>query len=397
MTFNFLNFLKRSRKLKDFLVLRINSSEAQGLIVKKSERNFYVSNFSSERFDRFGVFQSRDFERDLLKHTIEKILKGLSLEKGALPGIFLNPSPEVFKGRIAKIDYERKNPKREISQKEKKTIIDSVLSQGEKKAKEEAGNVLGCPVNEFQTLERKIVERKISGYPVNDILGHKGKFFEFRVLTLFLFKNISGILYDLEEILDSRDFRIIHPAQGLISWLSGRNNFSGMFVEIGPNFSQVFLIEKGIFKWMTEIDLGGNIFNRALSEQLGLSDREAENLKERFGDKKFSRGTGKIVEEILSKPLTTWFSRLKKELKHAQYEFHFVFPGEIYLFGQSSLLLIIKKILRRGDWDHLVILESPKVSFLSPRDLPIKDKSGLLKGSQETGISLLSLVLKEND
>jgi hypothetical protein len=170
-----------------------------------------------------------------------------------------------------------------------------------------------------------------------------------------------------------------------------------MFVEIGPNFSQVFLIEKGILKWMTEIDLGGNIFNRALSEQLGLSDREAENLKERFGDKKFSRGTGKIVEEILSKPLTTWFSRLKKELKHAQYEFHFVFPGEIYLFGQSSLLLIIKKILRRGDWDHLAILESPKVSFLSPCDLPIKDKSGLLKGPQETGISLLSLALKEND
>ncbi len=391
---SFLSFLKKKTRQDDFLVLRINSFEVQGLVLRKSDNNFSVIKFAAEDFDRFGVFQSRDFEKDLLKNTINKVLKGLDLEKGKLPKILLNPSPDVFKGRIAKVDYQRKRAKKEISQKEERVILKAVLNQGEKKAKEEAANFLGFPINEFQTLERKIVEEKISGYPVKGILGHKGGAFEFRVLTLFLFKSISGILYDLEEILGSRDFMIVHPVEGLVSWLSSKNNFSGMFVEIGPNFSQVFLIEKGILKWMTELDLGGNIFNRALSERLGLSEREAEHLKNRFGNRKFSRGTEKIIEEILSKPLTTWFSRLKKELKQSQYKFHFVFPEGIYLFGQDSLLSIIKKMLRGGDWDHLAILESPRVNFFSPCDLPIKDKTGLLKGPQETGISLLALALK---
>lgn len=386
-------FLKKKTNKEEFLVLRINSFEVQGLILEQSNKYLSVSKFSSARFDRFGVFQSRDFEKDLLARGINKVLKGLHLEKGNLPQILLNPSPEVFKGRIAKINYERKK-KKEISPKEEETIIKSVLKQGERKAKAAAGHSLHCPINEFQTLEMRVVEENISGYPVKTILGHRGSDFEFRVLSLFLLKHISGILYDLEEILGSRDFKIVHPVQGLVSWLKGKNEFSGMFVEIGPNFSQVFLIEKGVLKWMTELDLGGNIFNRALSERLGLSEREADNLKNRFGEKGFSRGTEKIVEEILSKPLTTWFSRLKKELKRSQYEFHFVFPEGIYLFGQESLLLIIKKILRRGDWDHLAILESPRVNFLAPRDLPLKDKSGFLKGPQETGISLLALSLK---
>lgn len=389
--FSFLKFKKE--KKKDFLIFDIGSSGIKGLILEKEGRKNRVKRFASKSFEKFGIFQTTAFEKDLLEKTISEVIEKLKLKDQTLTKIrLIGLSPEILKGRITALSFERSNPEKIIDKEEEKIILDLILDKAQRKVAKRFEENYKIAPSEFQVLKKEVIETKISGYKVSPILlGQKGKLFHFGILVVFTLKNYLKTFNLIKKSFIFKEAALVHKAEGLISWLKNKKNFSGIFIDIGSRFTQVFLVKDGLLKWMREFEVGGDIFTQALSENLGLTQKEAEDLKFRFSNGELSSGSKKMIEEILAQPLNFWFNRLKQEFKECGDKFHFVFPQDFYLFGGGSLLPGIKRILRNGDWSNLPTLNSPKVKFILPKDLPIKDESGFLKGPEETGIIFLTL------
>jgi hypothetical protein len=439
------SFLKiEKEKKKDFLVFNIGSGRVKGLILEKEGGKNKVKRFASKSFERFGIFQTAVFEKDLLEKTISRVVDELrsspptelpkevkarkkmkfsfgcavarvvdelrsspprppkagSVVKELKPGnqplpetILIGLSPEMLKGRTTTLSFKRSNPERIIDREEEKIILDLILDKSQRKISERFGENYKIAPSEFQVLKKEVIETKISGYKVSSILGQKGKLFDFEVLVIFTLKNYLKNFNLLKTFFNyqapsSEKTIFVHEVEGLVSWLKNKKNFSGTFIDIGSRFTQFFLVKDGLLRWMGEFEVGGDIFTQALSENLGLTQKEAEDLKLRFSKEELSSGSKKIIEETLVQSLNFWFNRLKREFKEYG---DFVFPQDFYLFGGGSLLPGIKRILKNGDWNNLLTLNSPKVKFILPRDLPVEDKPGFLKGPQETGIIFLVL------
>jgi len=385
-------------KKENFLIFDVGSSGVKGLILEKEGRKKIVKGFASKSFEKFGIFQTAAFEKELLKKTISEVIKNLessdqTLTKKRISKVLklIAVDPKILKGRITNVPLKKINSEKVIDREEERIILDLILKEAQKKVAQKFKENYQIAPSEIQVLKKEIIETKISGYKVSSILGQKGKIFDFRVLVIFTLKNYLEIFNLIKKSLIFGKAIFVHEVEGLISWLKDRKNFSGTFIDIGSRFTQIFLIKGGLLKWMGEFEVGGDIFTEAISKNLGLTQKEAEDLKLRFSKGELSSGSKKIIGGILAQPLNFWFNKLKQELEEYDDKIHFVFPQDFYLFGGGSLLPGIKRILRNGNWDNLPILDSTKVKFILPKDLPIEDKSGFLKSPQEVGIIFLTL------
>jgi len=373
-------------------VIDIGSKGVRGLILEKENGKNKVKKFSSETFKKFSTFQTSSFEDDVFKKAFSKILIELGLENDSLPmTTLIGLNPRILKAKITNFSV-RKDDYKKMIEKDKK-ILESILDKAQQETiKNFIKHDNELLINDFQIIRKNIIERKISGYKVDSVKSHNGKSFSFKVLVIFTLKKYLKIIDFVKTFFNSKNILLVHKIQGIFSWLKNRKKFSGVFIDIGSNFTQIFLLNNGLIEHTLEIKIGADIFTKTLSEKLGLTYEEAENLKIKFSKGDISSNSQKIIQEFLSKPLNFWFNNLKQELKKCCNDFDLFLPKNFYIFGGGSLLPGIKKILKNGDWDDLPILHTSKsVKFILPNDLPVKDESGLLKSPKEVGIIFLAL------
>jgi len=385
-------YKRKERKKQNFLVIDIGSRGVRGLILEKENGKNKVKKFSSETFKKFSTFQTNSFEDDVFKKAFSKILIELGLENDSLPmTTLIGLNPRILKAKITNFSV-RKDDYKKMIEKDKKTL-ESILDKAQQETiKNFIKHDNELLINDFQIIRKNIIERKISGYKVDFVKSHNGKSFSFKVLVIFTLKKYLKIIDFVKTFFNSKNILLVHKIQGIFSWLKNRKKFSGIFIDIGSNFTQIFLLNNGLIEHTLEIKIGADIFTKTLSEKLGLTYEEAENLKIKFSKGDISSNSQKIIQEFLSKPLNFWFNNLKQELKKCCNDFDLFLPKNFYIFGGGSLLPGIKKILKNGDWDDLPILHTSKsVKFILPNDLPVKDESGLLKSPKEVGIIFLAL------
>jgi len=385
-------YKRKERKKQNFLVIDIGSKGVRGLILEKENGKNKVKKFSSETFKKFSTFQTSSFEDDVFKKAFSKILIELGLENDSLPmTTLIGLNPRILKAKITNFSV-RKDDYKKMIEKDKK-ILESILDKAQQETiKNFIKHDNELLINDFQIIRKNIIERKISGYKVDSVKSHNGKSFSFKVLVIFTLKKYLKIIDFVKTFFNSKNILLVHKIQGIFSWLKNRKKFSGVFIDIGSNFTQIFLLNNGLIEHTLEIKIGADIFTKTLSEKLGLTYEEAENLKIKFSKGDISSNSQKIIQEFLSKPLNFWFNNLKQELKKCCNDFDLFLPKNFYIFGGGSLLPGIKKILKNGDWDDLPILHTSKsVKFILPNDLPVKDESGLLKSPKEVGIIFLAL------
>ncbi len=387
----FIREIKENKK-EDYLVIDIGSRGVRGLILEKGDKENIIKKFSSEIFRKFSTFQTSNFENDIFKKAFSKVLIDLGLENNSLPETTLiGFNPGILKSEITNFSV-KKDDYQKIIEKDK-NIVESILDKAQKKTiKNFIKQNDQLLINDFHIIRKDIIEKKISGYKVSLVKSYNGKTFSFKVLVIFTLKKYLKIINFVKRFFNSKNILLVSKTQGIFSWLKKRKNFSGIFIDIGSNFTQVFLLNNGLVEHILDIKTGGDIFTKTLSEKLGLTDQEAENLKIKYCKGDINSGSKKIIREFLSKPINLWFNDLKQKLEKCCNDFDTFLPKNFYIFGGGSLLPEIKKILKNGDWGNLPISSTNKsVKFILPNDLPIKDKSGLLNSAKETGIIFLIL------
>lgn len=359
-----INLLRSEKKERYFLVLDIGTEAVKSLIFEQKKQSIIILGASTQYFDRFGVFDSAVFERDVIKKAIsgaiEEASKTKNIEK---PKLLLQLPANVLRAKVLHQNFLRKNPKVVIEKKEKQEIIKRIIEKAKKQIFEIYGKE-GILPQDIIFFDSEILEIKIDGYEVEDILKYDGKNLDFKVLiTLSLkypFQNFKNILQDL----NLKPLILKHEAQSLINVIVEQIS-DAIFLDIGGKISQVFLVKKGKLKLIENLEVGGEDFSQALCQNLGINLTRSRTLKERYSKRLLSEKVRRRIRKILDPVFRDWFFNLKLKLA----KFKILMPSNIFLFGGASLLPEIQEILERDRWEDVSFLSPPKTKLIFPTDL----------------------------
>lgn len=373
---------------KLFLALDIGTECIKALVFKKRKEKYIILKNALHYLDKFGTFDSFDFEPDILKKTILQVIKELKTKE--VNSILVGLPPNILKGEIVFQEFSRKNPKSIITKKEEAEILNTILYESRKKISQQLSKKIGLLPQDLQFLDSKILEIKIDGYSVPKLEGYRGKSLNFRIVFTFLpkyyFENFKKNLSFLQFY---GKIKITSIVRGLILAFQIED---ALFLDIGGEITQIFLIKGGKLERISGFEIGGKNFSQILTESLGLPLFRARILKERYASGFLSEGVRKRIREKFLPLAKDWFSNLKLKLNHQKF-----LPPKIFLFGGGSSLPEIQEILGKGDWEEFAVGKKPKVKLLYPKDLKnIEDKTKKLISPQIIPTLFIGYGQKEN-
>lgn len=386
--------LFKKKKTEHFLALDIGTQTIKGLIFKKEREKIIISGSSITPFEPLGVFGSWAFQEDLVKKAITKTIQeslqnfasqnlSRQVQKQEIWPTFLGLPANILKSRVLFQNFERKNAKEKIRESEEKEIIDKALANSQKEISQEIWQESGILARDIHFLDIKISESKIDGYKVSQLSGFSGQNLKFRILNTFLPKYYLEIIERITSDLNLRILGIVQPAYNLPVALEDKKT-EGLFFDVGGKITQITFFKEGNIHSTSEFPVGGEIFSQRLSETLGISQAEAEDLKLRYSKRLLTEEIRKKIKEIFWPTSQFWFNSLKAGLKK-------LFASEIkglpqnfvFLFGGASLQPEIEEILNEGDWEDLPIFGQPKINILLPKELKkIEDQTKRLNSPQ---------------
>lgn len=346
--------LFKRKKEKFFLVLDIGTEALKTLIYKREGERIVVFGSYLLPFDEFSPFEKPI--RDAIEEAKKKV--GRKIEN-----LFLTLPANILKGRLISQTFKREKAEKKIDEREEKEILEKVLGEAKKRISQIFSESSGILKEDIQFINFQILETKIEGYKISSLLGYKGKNLDFRIFATFLpkfyFENVRAILKNLPIQ------KIVHLAEGIIVFVKEINN--GIFLDVGGELTQIFLIKDGGLEAIDEFGIGGRIFSQSLSETFGLRERDAQILKERYSKKEFSKESSDRIREIFSFPLQNWFKNLKSKLK--EFSGEKLLPSNFFLFGGGSSLPEIQEILETGNWEDIVFSNKIETKLIYPKDL----------------------------
>ena len=365
------------KKTKGFLALDIGTEAVKALVFKKEGRKIIILGSSLEYFDRFGVFEGITFETDVMKKAISSVVLKAKKESGTkFDSFFLSLPADIFWSKTFSHQFKRET-RSKISKTEEDQIYKKILEKTEKRILQTAQSNSGLLPRDVQ-LDLKMLNIKIDGYKVDRILNFEGQTLEFEILASFLPKHYLKGINEIFHNLDLKLLKISNLAENLHYLFESRKE-QGIFIDIGGDVTQVFLVKEGRINQIFEFDIGGRFFSKSLSKRFGLTERLAREMKERYAKRNFSEESRKRIREILSPGVQKWFFNLKSRLR----EERFLLPSSIVLFGGGSLLPDIQTVLKRGSWTELPFIAKPGVRTIFPKDLAnIDDRTHSLTSPQ---------------
>jgi len=339
--------LKRRKKFQKEIVLDIGTEAVKGMIFQKNNSEVSILAQAIEYYDRYTVFLTSFFEKEIMKRTILKVIEKLKSQTSfQFDSVILNLPPDVFIAKVARINYKTKEER--ITKEKGEKIFQEVEREAIKRIGESNFKERGVLPHHLQFLKIKILEKRINGYVVPEILNYEGEDLEFKVLGIFLPREYLNSFFSPVLILKEmkvRRFIISHLVEGLINLIPNPLNLEeAVFLDIGGKITQIFLLEDKSLKEIAEVNLGGKEMSQIFSEILGLGEDEARVLKERYSKGELSESSRKVIKEFLEKAVKIWCNKLKEKLLEINFG---VFPEKIFIFGGGALLPEIKEKLER--------------------------------------------------
>lgn len=378
---NFFTKIKiKTKKEKEILLLDFSRGSVRGIIFEVGKKN-KILNFQSEKVERFGVFDGKDFEIDVVKKAANKVIKDLGGETKIfeLPKI-LGFSPDILKAEFFDISFKREPWKGKITEEEQEEIYKFVLNESERKFFEKNGRE-----KEVEIFKKRIIEKKISGYDVPTIVGFEGEELKFKILIVFAFKIYAEFIRELKKDLRLEGAEIFHSVEALNDLaLSGLQIFDKgnykMFLDVGEKNTLICLFREGL-KLVIDFQIGGYDFTKAIMREFNVREDEAEAIKEDFSNGKLSPPVSKKIKEIILPVLNLWQENFTRSIKDKMGPFEVVV--ELRLFGGGSLLSLIGETV-------LEKLKIKKYDFFLADHLPLENKSKVIFSAKDTSSLLLT-------
>lgn len=354
---------------------------------------------NGSRSESGGESDGYNFDEKIIQRTLAGAIKEASYDfqrvtgkevknKAELSAVISLPA-NIIKSRIVFQSFEREKIKEVIDRKEEEFIHQKVLESARLEVSQVFSQESGILPKDIHFTTLKILEAKIDGYEVPVLQGYDGKNLNFSILAIFLPADYLKIMRNIANSLGLKNAKIVSLAQSFLHFPYLSKRADGIFLDIGGNLTQIFLLSRGKLEQVEEFEMGGRTFSKTLSESLGLNIKSARILKENYCKGVLSEEVRKRIRKIFSQPSAEWFNNLKLKLL-ARKSF---LPSAFFLCGGGSLLPDIQEILERGNWQEVPIISPPEARFIYPKDLlNIVDKTNKLNSPKDISPILICIV-----
>lgn len=315
---------------------------------------------------------------------------------------------EFVKGATTSLIYQREKAEEKIDLAELKNIVQKIQWKAFDKIRKDLAWESGRPEIEIKLINAVITEVRIDGYRVTNPLGFQGK-----EICLTIFNVYAPLIHlgALQTIASKLNLDLIsiaaepyalarslylkpEPVDSRLRVEDGQSQREAILIDLGGGTTDIALVRRAGVESTKSLAIGGRAFTKRLMQELGLGFTEAEEIKIKYSRKQLSLTVRRRIREIFKKDINVWLSGV--ELALVEFSQTELFPPRILLCGGASLLPGIKKNLE-GKWtEGLSFTQSPRVSFISAKDITdIIDETNQAQEPQDIVVmALASLALE---
>jgi cell division protein FtsA len=284
--------------------------------------------------------------------------------------VILGIAGELVKGVPIVVNVERDKPNQKITEVEIDRILEQIRQETFESALEEIAYDTGIQTSQIQEIDTIVNSVYIDGVKVDSPFGFSGKDLVYRVFSTFAPKIHLDSIKQVAKALGLRIDRVVVEPYALALALekSKRENFSGIFIDIGGGTTDIALVDQGAIAGTKMFALGGRVFTKRLQLDLNLPYHEAERMKIDYTDQKLTEFESKQVRQAVEKDMPIWLDGV--EISLAEFNEIDRFPSQIYLCGGGTLLPEIQQKLLAHPWIQVLPFgKFPRVEYLFPNQV----------------------------
>jgi cell division protein FtsA len=289
---------------------------------------------------------------------------------------------ELVRGITFTVSYKRSNSEKQITAEEMQLVIEKAQAQSKLKASKQLSAETGEKDIDVKLINSAIVAMFVDGYKISNPIGFQGSKLSIRLYSAFAPMVHIGALQQVASQLDLELMAIAAEPFAVSRTVVGTDpasSVSAILIDVGGGTTDIAFVEEGGVQGTRSFGIGGRSFTKAISEDLGISFKKAEQLKLNLSSDEYSVHERGAATKALQKTVEVWLSGVElsiAEFVEEQGPEYGALPAVIMLCGGGSSLSMLPKALHssEGEWY---------------KDLPftLKPRIGLIKADAAKGIT----------
>lgn len=265
----------------------------------------------------------------------------------------------------------------------------------------EAGNTLmqttGTAETELELITSTPVYSKVDEKYTNSPAGAMAETIEVALYSAFSPTHHIKMLQKLAKKLHLNLMAISSEMYGLVTSLklSKGSHLDCVIIDIGSDTTDIGIVFGGGIVTTRTLNIGGKHFTEAISQKMGLTYREADNIKKSYALGKLAKSETMVVQNCLQEVLDVWLSGVA--LTFGEFTGVKTFSPNIYLTGGSMQLPDIMELIRKEPWTHSIPFKNPpEFTQLTMADITkVQDSTSRAQNSEFILPAALSIVYLE--
>lgn len=304
-------------------------------------------------------------------------------------------------GFSVQISFKRENPNSEIDLRELKNIIQKTQWQ----AREEAKRISALKSVDFfekngepavELISSAVQQVSIDGYQVANPVGFPGKEITVSIFNAYLPKSHFEQLQEIFQTLSLKTLFVVFTPFAVFQSLKNLPkkespfNFSegGLLVDIGGEQTQISLFSKNRLECVKSVSFGGNSFTRKIASQIGVGFWEAEEIKQRYAERRISEAVSQKLKAMLQKEVEL----LRDSVRMAIEEIPkiSILPQRIFISGGGAKTPGVFESFSEEFGKLTLFLSKPEVKFFNfSESRGFEDRFNVLKDIQYSVLASL--------
>ncbi len=258
---------------------------------------------------------------------------------------------DLVKSLVTTVHYHRSHPESHLDASELKNIIYKV----QWKAYEQMRSLISKQQEDsnldVKLINTSVIDVRIDGYKIDNPLGFQGG-----KVTLSIFNAFAPLVHlgALQAVADELDIDLISVAAGpyafSMSLAPKHSEFSAIFIDIGAHTTDIVVVSEGGIVGIQNFALGGNAFNKSLSQILKVSSDKIEKTKVDYAKGSLGKKSQAQLKEVFKTTALIWVSGVAAAL--GEFTHLDVLPNRIFISGGGANLPEIKNVLMAKSWTH---------------------------------------------
>ncbi|HSX39831.1 MAG TPA: pilus assembly protein PilM [Candidatus Saccharimonadales bacterium] len=236
-----------------------------------------------------------------------------------------------------------------------KKIIDSSFAEANNKIAQITGN----SDIELELITSTPVYTKLDEKLTNQAVGVSAETVELAIYAAFSPTYHVRNLQRLSKKLGLNLIAIGSEMYALISVLKKvkTKHLDCIIMDIGSDTTDIGIVFGGGIVSTRTLSIGGKHFTEMVSQKMGITYKEADNVKKSYALGKLTKSESLIVQSSLQDVLDIWLDGI--ELTFGEFTGVKTFSPNIYLVGGSSQLPDIMELVSKEPWTHSIPFKNP--------------------------------------